>query len=106
MRFVAIIGSLLIVVVAIPMIFDWVPPNRFYGFRTRATLSSAHEWYRANRLMGIYLAVGQVVGFAAFWRLSQGVDLASTSRIVLCTLALAAPAGVACLAAYLHFRYL
>ncbi len=30
----------LVAVLGVPLLLDWVPPNRFYGFRTPATLAS------------------------------------------------------------------
>jgi hypothetical protein len=38
----------LIIAVAIPLIIGKVPRNRFYGFRTRYSLSSDEVWYRAK----------------------------------------------------------
>ena len=40
------------IVFSIPMMLGVVPPNRFYGYRTRKTLSSEAVWYRANRAAG------------------------------------------------------
>jgi len=48
------IGPLLIVV-SIPLIFRWIPPNRFYGFRIPATCASASVWYEANALAGQHM---------------------------------------------------
>jgi uncharacterized membrane protein len=48
-------------VFGIPMALGLVPPNRFYGFRTRKTLSSADVWYRANRFSGWTLAIAGIV---------------------------------------------
>jgi hypothetical protein len=50
------------VVFGIPMALGLVPPNRFYGYRTRKTLSSVDVWYRANRVCGRCMAIA---GFAA-----------------------------------------
>jgi uncharacterized membrane protein len=51
----------LAVVFGIPLTLGLVPPNRFYGYRTRKTLSSADVWYRANRFSGCSLVVGGLV---------------------------------------------
>ncbi len=48
------IGPLL-VLVSIPLLLRWVPPNRFYGFRTAATFSDRALWYDANALNGRHL---------------------------------------------------
>jgi uncharacterized membrane protein len=47
---------------SIPMILEWVPRNRIYGFRTPYTLSSDALWYRANRASGMTLPAA-----GAFW---------------------------------------
>jgi len=47
----------LAIVLGIPMALGLIPPNRFYGYRTRKTLSSAEAWYPANRVSGWSLAI-------------------------------------------------
>jgi hypothetical protein len=37
---------------AIPMWAEWVPRNRWYGFRTARTLSDERTWYVVNRIAG------------------------------------------------------
>jgi uncharacterized membrane protein len=44
-------------VFGLPMALELVPPNRFYGFRTRKTLSSPDVWYPANRVAGWSLGI-------------------------------------------------
>lgn len=51
------ISPVLIIALSIPMVLGKIPPNRFYGFRTRKTLSNLDVWYRANRLAGINLII-------------------------------------------------
>ena len=48
------IGPLLIVV-SIPLLFRWIPPNRFYGFRIPATCANRSVWYDANALAGRHM---------------------------------------------------
>ncbi len=48
------IGPLLILV-SIPLICRWIPPNRFYGFRIPATRTSPSVWYDANALAGRHM---------------------------------------------------
>jgi uncharacterized membrane protein len=48
------IGPVL-VVMAIPMILGWIPPNRVYGFRTASTLVDASVWYAVNASSGRHL---------------------------------------------------
>jgi uncharacterized membrane protein len=45
----------LLIVLSIPLIFRWIPPNRFVGFRVPATRSSTSVWYDANALHGRHL---------------------------------------------------
>ena len=51
---------LLGIAVAIPLIMRKVPPNWWYGFRTRKTLSNRDIWYEANYLGGVNMVVGGV----------------------------------------------
>ena len=48
----AVIGTVFIVL-GIPLKQGAIPPNRFYGFRTRKTLSDREVWYAINRVTGI-----------------------------------------------------
>jgi uncharacterized membrane protein len=52
---------ILIMVVAVPLILEWVPRNRLYGFRTPRTLESDAVWYPANKVAGILLTVAGVI---------------------------------------------
>ena len=54
----------LAVVFGIPMALGLVPPNRFYGYRTRRTLSSAEIWYPANRACGWAMIAGGALAIA------------------------------------------
>ena len=60
------IGPLLIIL-SIPMILRWVPPNRFYGFRIPATCANQSVWYDANALCGRHMLVlGLLMGLLDF----------------------------------------
>jgi hypothetical protein len=37
-----------LILVSIPLLFRWVPRNRFYGFRVAATLRNDEVWYDVN----------------------------------------------------------
>ena len=62
------IPSLLISVVAIPLVLGLIPRNRWYGIRTAQTLSDERAWYRSNRFGGctflfsgmIYLVIARM----------------------------------------------
>jgi len=47
-----IVMGLLMIILSIPMIQGRVKPNRWYGFRTRATLENPDIWYPANAYAG------------------------------------------------------
>ena len=46
-----------IAALSIPLMFNLVPPNDVYGFRTEQTLSNPELWFRANRFAGCALFV-------------------------------------------------
>jgi uncharacterized membrane protein len=58
------------IVFGIPMALRLIPPNHFYGYRTRKTFSSVDIWYRANRFSGWALAIAGLValGHNLFFR--------------------------------------
>jgi uncharacterized membrane protein len=50
----------IIAVASIPIMLNLVPPNRFYGIRTRQTVAKRELSFRANRFAGIscFIAAG------------------------------------------------
>lgn len=52
---ITLVLPLIMVILAIPLILEKVPPNHLYGFRTPYTMSSKDVWYYANRVCGIAL---------------------------------------------------
>ena len=48
-------GPIVIILVCIPLLFDLVPRNRWYGVRVREAFASDAAWYAANRLGGAAL---------------------------------------------------
>ncbi len=57
--------GVLFVGVGLPLVANWIPPNRLYGFRTRATLADPPTWYRVNRATGLDLVAGGIVLIAS-----------------------------------------
>ena len=51
-KLVFLFCGLLFIGISIPLILEKIPPNRWYGFRTRKTLSNKEIWYKANKYMG------------------------------------------------------
>ena len=47
----ALVG-LVLIGIGIPLVMRKVPPNLFYGCRTRKTLSEPKIWYEANHISG------------------------------------------------------
>jgi hypothetical protein len=52
----------LVGMLGVPLLLDWVPPNRFYGFRTPATLASPQLWYDVNRATGWAMLIAGLLG--------------------------------------------
>jgi uncharacterized membrane protein len=46
------IGGVFLIAISLPVMYDKVPPNGFYGFRTPRTMSDPNLWYPANRVAG------------------------------------------------------
>ncbi len=61
------IGPVL-VLLSLPFMFRWVPPNRFFGLRIPSTLRNRSVWYDANALnarhlfsLGLFLVILEFV---------------------------------------------
>jgi uncharacterized membrane protein len=59
--FVLLCLPVLVVLYALPLVFGWVAPNAFYGFRNPKTRADAKLWYPANRIAGLSLIVAMVI---------------------------------------------
>jgi SdpI/YhfL family protein len=57
----------------IPLALKLVPPNRFYGFRTKATFASTEAWYQINFATGLALIAAGIVSGIFALLLGQGV---------------------------------
>jgi uncharacterized membrane protein YbhN (UPF0104 family) len=55
------IPELIFFVIAVPLVLGLVPRNRFYGVRTRKTLSDDRIWYPVNRLASAVLMIGSAL---------------------------------------------
>ncbi len=47
-----IVDGLLLIALGVPLLQGQMPPNSWYGFRTRKTLSDEKIWYAVNRVAG------------------------------------------------------
>ena len=90
----------IIAVVSVPMMFNLVPPNRVYGFRTRRTLADRELWFRANRFLGWALFIAAVMS-AAIFLLEPGL---SSPRSVAGLLVFVVPLIVALVASFAYAR--
>ncbi len=102
MKFLPLVGAILVFAAAIPMVLGLVPPNSMIGFRTPSTMSSPESWYAANVLMGWYLMVGQGVGILSYFLLERFTGPSGNESRYLLLVPTIAP-GVAAVAGYLHY---
>ncbi|HTZ79390.1 MAG TPA: SdpI family protein [Stellaceae bacterium] len=70
-RFLFMAMPALLFVLGVPLALKLIPPNRFYGFRTRKTFSSLDAWYRINLATGFAMMAAGAVGGLAVLALSQ-----------------------------------
>ncbi|MEP6718642.1 MAG: SdpI family protein, partial [bacterium] len=57
--------GLVLMGISIPLIMRKVPPNSFYGCRTRKTLSNRKIWYDANHISGKDFCISGAIVFVA-----------------------------------------
>lgn len=53
--FLWLLAGLSLMALSLPLIYQKVPPNHWYGFRVRKTLTDRRIWYAANRAAGLDL---------------------------------------------------
>jgi uncharacterized membrane protein len=66
-----LIPALIFLIISLPLVIGLIPRNRFYGIRTRRTLSDNRVWYAANKFGGwmfilsslIYLVIAAMVPY-------------------------------------------
>jgi uncharacterized membrane protein len=90
----------IIAVASVPLILGIVPPNNFYGFRTRRTLASPELWFRANRFAGVALFIAALTSAAVFLAMPEYAS--GRSLVGLLILITPLMAAVALSFAYLH----
>jgi len=79
-------GGVLFILLGLPLKYEKVPRNWFYGFRTRKTLSSDEIWYAVNRVSGIdMIRTGLVVASGALVLLALRNAIAPETSIVILT---------------------
>lgn len=79
--------NLLFAALSIPLIMNRIPPNRWYGVRTRKTISGPNVWYPANAYGGKCLIASSVVSMvltgAAVGLLRSRVSREDLQQIIL-----------------------
>jgi uncharacterized membrane protein len=66
-----LLSALLLILFAVPLWRRMVPPNRYYGVRTRATLGDEERWYAVNASTGLDLLVAGIVLLAGILALEH-----------------------------------
>jgi len=56
-----LLSAVLLILLAVPLWLRMVPPNHFYGVRTRATLGDEQRWYAVNASAGFDLLLSGIV---------------------------------------------
>ena len=52
---------ILLILVAMPLLFGWIPPNRWYGFRLPGAQLNPALWYDINHLGAQFLITGLLI---------------------------------------------
>jgi len=82
-------SALILIALAIPLWLRRVPPNAFYGVRTRATLADEGAWYDVNARSGRDLFVSAVIFLASIFAIDAiGARWAPELRTALAALVL------------------
>lgn len=87
-------------IVALPLALRLIGPNRFYGFRTRATLSDRELWYSANAFGGWALLVAAIVAVMLIELRPPWFDFGAFTNLA----AFVLPSAVAVAASALYVR--
>ncbi len=95
-----LVACVLIAITSLPLAMRWIPPNAFYGFRTKFTRSSPAVWYPANAFMGRAMFLASIASAAL---ILYGPRLATwwTSLAVVLL-----PLAIATLAGFVYLRHL
>ena len=65
LEFITVLLPIVNILVSLPLVLKMVPLNRWYGFRTRKTLTNEDTWYEANYKGGMGLIVASVIALIA-----------------------------------------
>ncbi len=65
LEFITVLLPIMNILISLPLVLKMVPLNRWYGFRTRKTMSNEDIWYEANYKGGMGLTVASVIALVA-----------------------------------------
>ncbi|MDI6796814.1 MAG: SdpI family protein [Desulfatibacillaceae bacterium] len=58
-------SGILLIAVSIPLVFNKIPPNHFYGFRLKKAFESEQNWYAINHYGAKVMIVWSCIMIAA-----------------------------------------
>jgi len=96
--------GLLFIALSVPLILGKVPPNQFYGYRTKKVLSNPDIWYPVNRYGGWALLWAGVVTVAASVVLFFIPELNFESYNNICLIIMSTVLIISTLLSYLYTR--
>src|SRR5512147_1357328 len=73
-EFITVLLPIVNILISLPLVLKLVPPNRWYGFRTRKTLSNPEIWYEANYKGGVGLILASIIALVARALIMQNFD--------------------------------
>lgn len=73
------IPSFIFLLLAVPLVLGRIPQNRFYGVRTRKTLSNKRVWFAVNKLAGRLIITSSLIYLSIAALVPSSSDVASTS---------------------------
>ncbi len=59
--FLLLAFPILATIYAVPLVFGWIGPNSWYGFRNVRTRKNRDLWFRANRIAGISILIAMAL---------------------------------------------
>lgn len=74
-----VIPSFIFLLISVPLVLGWIPQNRFYGVRTRKTLSDKRVWLAVNKLAGRLIITSSLVYLSIAALVPSSSDITSSS---------------------------
>ena len=106
----AILLGLAMILISLPLLYNAIGPNWFYGFRTRKTISNSDIWYKANKNMARELiAAGTVtimlaiIAMLVYLRITMFTNIQANGLFLLILLV---PLAIAVLRSTLYLKKL